>query len=76
MSPTTYIVIRDLDKAECPWLGGVNIPAGSIVATTIDIYRCCSPSGVFISFNGVNCEVPADSVLEQEPEETAPKFLN
>jgi len=54
-------VTRDVTPQECHWLSTV-IKTGTVVYKEDDLWKCCSPQGVYVTDGGAAFELPADAV--------------
>ncbi len=56
-----FIVIVEVDKEQCFWLGDEVVKVGTIATETSDMYGCCGPDGIMVSYEGMRgtgCELP------------------
>lgn len=69
MEPKKYLVIRDVNREECPWFkdGGIEvIKRGEILYEFPDVYGCCG-EGVMVSKERLkypSFEMPTNSLEE------------
>ena len=58
------VATRAITTTECPWLEQ-EIPAGTIMFVSSDLYGCCGPQGLPIELEGSSrmFEVPLDAVV-------------